>query len=111
MNIFFEPQNWEFEEYQEIENVNNKSAGIILLAKPFSENHNSKFPYKVEAIYLTQNLRNFLNRQPVFNKQNDEVFLVLTNHKLYLTDDFIDMVKQMKVIFLCSEAYNERDRI
>jgi hypothetical protein len=84
---------------------------IILLAKKLSENHNSKFPYKIEAIYLTENPDYFLNRQPVFNKQKDEVFLVLSHNLLYLTNEFIDIVKQMKVCFKCSIAYNEGDQI
>ena len=111
MNILYEPQNWSFEIYEKREEVKFNNPSIIIVAKKFPENHNSKFPYKPDGIYLAKNPEIFLNRQPVFNKQEDQVFLVLVQDQINLEHELINTISQMKITFDCDFAYNEREMI
>lgn len=110
MNILYEPQNWNFEIYEKTEDVKSNGPSIIIVAKKFPENHNSKFPYIPDAIYLAKNPETFLNRQPVFNKQENQVFLVLMQDQINLEHELISTIKQMKITFDCDTAYNNEGK-
>ena len=111
MNVLYEPRNWSFEVHEKRENVKINTPSIIIVAKKYSENHNSKFPYKAHGIYFAKKPEYFLNRQPVFNKEDDEVFLVLINDFTNQETILIDTVKEMKITFECTIAYNELEKI
>src|ERR1035437_5461550 len=81
---------WNFEIYNNNDDITTTDPTIVMLVESFPEGHNSKFPYKVLAAYYADNPYSFFNKQPIFNiEQNNKILLLKHNYndiKIQLTN-------------------------
>ena len=89
---------WSFKIYVKA-TITQNSPTIILLAEEFPQNHNSKFPYKIKAIYYVDNPEQFIKGQPQFIVNTNEKLLVLQHNFSNLEEELMGAINLMKYEF------------
>jgi len=110
-SIELKRRDWLFEIYDSNESITTDKPTIALYVEPFSEGHNSTFPFKVLAAYYFKNPHSVFNNHPRFEIDGNKKILLLAHNYMDSENQLMSALRLMKIEFETEAFDNDGNNI